>query len=189
MGCDIHAMIEKRNKWFNKTKGKYEDGFYWVNAGDPQIDRDYEMFSVLGNVRNEDDIPYIAKDRGVPGYDLENGEDYSPDCCTEYFSWYRSWKEDSHSASWVTLKEMKEYDTNQKYHNSNFVVERNAHGEVTETIKWSSDPEQMKEPVGETTVFGTFGDKSWKKLIAKMEAVKTEEQTDEEVRLLFFFDS
>ena len=84
MGCDIHAMIEKKNK-LN----------WWINAGKPEIDRNYQIFSVLTNVRNYDEIPFISNPRGIP-----------EDCCDEFKAWSKQWDSDGHSHSYVTLREM-----------------------------------------------------------------------------------
>ena len=90
MGCDIHALIEQKDE-------KY-DWSYWINRGNPEIDRNYTIFSILANVRNGNDIPFIAEHRGVD----ENS-------CYEFKAWHSSENGDAHSTSWVTLKEMQEY--------------------------------------------------------------------------------
>lgn len=83
MGCDIHAMIE--------VKGEYG----WINAGDPQIGRWYELFSVLGNVRNSNHLPYIQDSRGKP-----------EDCSIEFDAFLSWWGSDAHSTGWVSLEEL-----------------------------------------------------------------------------------
>jgi len=91
MGCDIHAMIEKKGeRW-------------WINAGDPEIDRNYMLFAVLANVRNDGDIPYISEPKGVPD-----------DCCPEFQAWCESWSGDGHSYTYVTLSELHTFDVKQK---------------------------------------------------------------------------
>lgn len=82
MGCDIHAMIEVR------IDGR------WYNAGDPIISRNYRIFSILANVRNYDEVPFIATPRDLP-------EDAT-------FAMKSLYKVDigGHSASWVSLKEI-----------------------------------------------------------------------------------
>ena len=47
MGCDIHALVERR-----QTHGSHmpDDLRYeWLNAGDPDLGRDYEMFAALAD--------------------------------------------------------------------------------------------------------------------------------------------
>ena len=128
MGCDIHAMIEAKRK----------NRFSWVNRGDPDISRNYLLFSILGNMRNYNEIPSIAEHRGIPD-----------NCCNEYEAWSKDWEGDAHSHSWVKLKELKEYDLAKTFIKSDF----------------------------------TFID--LKELITKMEQFGTEEN----VRLVFFFDN
>ncbi len=102
MGCDIHALIEQRDT-------KYDwDWANWINRGDPEIDRDYKMFSILANVRNSSSIPFISYMRGV-----------NDDSCYAFKHW-RDGDSDAHSTSWVTLEEMKEYSKKQ---NSDYLDE------------------------------------------------------------------
>ncbi len=99
MGCDIHAMIEKR-----AIAPSYEANDeiklwpWWVNCGDPEFTRDYTLFGILAGVRDKI-VPPIFLPRGMP----ENA-------CREMSAWYQSWGEDAHSASYVTLAELRSYD-------------------------------------------------------------------------------
>lgn len=163
MGCDIHAVIE--------TKGKYCS---WINRGDPEIDRNYLIFSVLGNVRNHDDIPFISSERGVP----EN-------CSDAYESMVDRWDSDAHSKSWVTLKELKDYDIKQKYHCSSLITSKNKDGSISETCGSTNRP-HMGE-VGEVTIFGLWGHQAWFGLIGKLEKLSSGD--NEDVRICFFFDN
>jgi hypothetical protein len=95
MGTDIHAMIERR-------VGKPPHD-YWLNAGDPDIHRNYCLFTALAaGIRppSTDDPPTIVPPRGVPD-----------DACSTMKVWheyYGHWCGTSpHSASLVTLAEMK----------------------------------------------------------------------------------
>ena len=169
MGCDIHAMIERRQT----TNYGYTR---WVNAGDPDINRNYEVFAVLAGVRNEAGIPAIALPRGVPN-----------DCCEAYVSWHEDWGVDAHSASWVTLAEMKAYDHEQTVYSERLVTSRDEDGKITSTCSATNGPHLG--PVGETNVFGPWGAEAWLALIERVEAVNGAEDTDEDVRLVFFFDN
>src|SRR4051812_35325061 len=92
MGCDIHAVIEQR-----EVIGQ---GYsWWKNRGETDIDRNYELFAVLAGVRNNHNIVPIAEPRGLP-----------EDVDTMFEVYYEHWDIDAHSASWVTLKEMREYN-------------------------------------------------------------------------------
>lgn len=180
MGCDIHAMIERRKKfpWGSSR---------WINAGDPDIDRNYEVFAVLANVRNDGGIPSIADPRGVPKWTEANQIDFGTEACSEFIAWHESWGRDAHSASWVTLAEMKAYDTEQTIYSARLVTSRDESGAITGTCASTNGPHLG--PVGEVNVFGPWGPGAWLDLIARVEAVKGAEDTDEDVRLVFFFDN
>jgi hypothetical protein len=110
MGCDIHCYKETRgdekspwetaDTWSFYDNGypdedrvktpyvTYEDSFY--------RDRDYYLFSTLcAGVRGE--YPFSLEERGFPA-----------DACSEVTAEYKSWDTDAHSASYNTIKELKE---------------------------------------------------------------------------------
>jgi len=161
MGCDIHAMIEKKNK-LN----------WWINAGKPEIDRNYQIFSVLTNVRNYDEIPFISNPRGIP-----------EDCCDEFEAWSKQWDSDGHSHSYVTLREMQDFDTEQKFQDRRLITGKDADGRITSVCR-ATTGEHFGE-VGENTVFGLWGSEAWDSLIAQLEKIGPPDA----VRLVFFFDS
>ncbi len=96
MGCDIHGMFER------KHKSEYKDCSWWVNAGDPDIDRDYNLFSILGGVRNDNNILPIAHNR-ILSDDIMNSN-----CCSTFCALVEDWMADGHSHSFVTLPELKD---------------------------------------------------------------------------------
>lgn len=94
MGCDIHAILQVRSgdEWETPSNG--------VNITNV---RDYNLFSVLANVRSDEDLPFIAEPRGVPD-DLQCDDDFSVRCpCGANYP--TVWIGD-HSHSWVTLAEI-----------------------------------------------------------------------------------
>jgi len=115
MGCDIHSFAEiqnkKTNKWekvgdvfslddFNKKylkKNKGENPFNW---------RSYSMFAFLANVRNYDHCESISRPKGLPD-DLSEGVKQH----------YEYWKYDAHSASYLTAKELLEFDYDKTFWN------------------------------------------------------------------------
>ena len=170
MGCDIHAMIEE------KKVGSYYS--WWINRGDPEIDRYYELFSVLGNVRNYNNIPFIAENRGVDAFS-----------CCEYLSWIKYWDSDAHSASWVTLKELKDFNIEQEYYNSNLIKDKDNAGKIIETCTFTTG-KHMGE-VGKVKLFRVFGEdshgiKDWRRLIKKLDSFGS---SPENIRIVFFFDN
>lgn len=165
MGCDIHAMIEKKTRY---CEGGSD---WWVNAGNPDIDRNYSIFSVLANVRNYNNMPFISKPKGKP-----------EDCCGEFSAWLEDWNGDAHSVSWLTLKELKEFNINQSYYDKRLILSKKD-GKINAVCQ-DTNGTHLGE-VGETTIFGVFGSNSWNELILKMEAIGEPEN----VRLVFFFDN
>lgn len=173
MGCDIHAMIERRTVPYPDSSPGY---VRWANAGEPDVDRNYQVFAVLAGVRAErDDWPKISAPRGIPS-----------DACGAMASWHSEWEADAHSASWVTLAEMKAFDHGQTVWSDRLVSGRDKDGNITETCAWSN---REYPKVGQTNVFGPWGPEQWLTLIASLEAVKREGDTDEDIRMVFFFDN
>jgi hypothetical protein len=83
-------MGERKNTW-DRCKYHLPDYFR---------DRNYRVFSVLANIRNDYGIPYIQEDRGFPtGVTTEAVAKMS----------------DEHSQGWVSLAELKDYDYHQEY--------------------------------------------------------------------------
>ena len=111
MGCNIHIRFEVKN-----CKGIWTDAdiykrnpFYGIEdeAEFTVIEiykgRSYSLFSVLANVRNDDDNDYICEPKGVP-----------EDCNEHIKRDIEHWGEDGHSHSYFTLKELIDW---QKKHN------------------------------------------------------------------------
>ena len=92
MGCDIHVIMEKRGEF---------DFSSWVNCGDPEIYRYYPLFHALGNVRGyAGGLTHISDSRGVP-----------KDCSCIFDAYVSDYGTDGHSHSWVSLKELRDFDT------------------------------------------------------------------------------
>lgn len=117
MGCDIHLWIEgkdRKGNWFvaNPRYVDYSNPTKIREVEEYDIGRSYALFSALANVRNDNNIPFIQKSRGLP-HDI-----------TEEV-WYESneW-DDGHSFGWVTLEELKDYFY--KYQDSKVVTLKEA---------------------------------------------------------------
>lgn len=111
MGCDIHPAIEYRQSPEQPWKALLNKNPYFGKYGDEKeftarldIGRDYDLFAVLGNVRNGsgfagcdtgDGFDSISDNRGVP-------DDISDEA--------REALSDEHSATWVTLAEILAFD-------------------------------------------------------------------------------
>lgn len=110
MGCDIHMCVEyKRSPEDSWRSGDY---FHKDDPLSPDAtmcrvdlydDRCYSLFAVLAGVRNNGDYKPIDTPRGLP------------DDVTEYVKKdYKSWGIDAHSCSFLTLRELKEWDDQNK---------------------------------------------------------------------------
>ena len=111
MGCDIHPAIEFRESANSPWKAVKFKNPYFGKHGDTEeftyglpMDRDYDTFAILGNVRNGtafagcdtgDGFDPMSDNRGVP-------EDISEEA--------KQVLSDQHSATWVTLAEILAYD-------------------------------------------------------------------------------
>lgn len=115
MGCDIHCRFERLNPngtWESvvNTRPTEEDLKYhkWecddaraMGLPDPPVykryrGRNYRLFAMLADVRNDGSITPIAPThRGVPS-----------DASTEYQRLVAQWEGDGHSHTWVTMEEV-----------------------------------------------------------------------------------
>lgn len=86
MGCDIDLFIESSC-----------DGIHWVSEGERDIDRWYDLFSLMAEVRS-DGRQTLYTARGLP-------DDCSPGVEFEVTGNSYTWL-NSHSYSWLTLQEM-----------------------------------------------------------------------------------
>jgi hypothetical protein len=95
MGCDIHLLVEKKDK---------EGNFSVISVAVPQMDnRYYDMFRLFGvHYRGNKSIPQIASDRGIPA---DASVTYRREC--EY------WEGDAHSHNWLTVDELLFFDYDQ----------------------------------------------------------------------------
>lgn len=201
MGCDIHPIIERHDRRRGDGGEVYWES--WVNAGTPDLGRDYELFAVLAGVRNYDGITPVSEPRGLPGVTdrYEDGDfrgDYPQQPCEEFKRYYLHWEPDAHSTSWLTLAEIKGYDTTQEIEDRSVIVGRNEDGGVAMTARASyrrgRDVTAELERVGHRRVFsGPFQKEgeptAWDRLIAELERAKRDGDTDDDVRLVFFFDN
>jgi len=95
MGCDIHGNIEIRPYDWD------ENEWYCVADISFIIERNYDLFSVLAGVRQFVDIKPITKCKGIP-----------KNASLKTLEHYEYWAGDGHSATFMTLKDIKEYDYN-----------------------------------------------------------------------------
>jgi hypothetical protein len=127
MGCDIHMFIERKTSGNNyqgprdiqlDRNAKIEEIIEgipveerWVSADTWEIDnydgywqcneiynnRNYYLFAILADVRNDGSVEPIDYPRGIPD-----------DCSSGYSYMTKQWGGDGHSHSYFTLKELLE---------------------------------------------------------------------------------
>ena len=108
MGCDIHMHIEyfdTRHKqderewscadWFRLNKYYGKRGELKYNYVPVWKERCYDLFAILADVRNYNNIESISPPRGLP-----------LDVSKEVLKDYRDWGDNAHSASYLTLQEL-----------------------------------------------------------------------------------
>ena len=106
MGCDIHMYVEYKKP---NTNGQWECGelFAMNNSNNADLsvevdrvpiyrDRNYALFAVLADVRNNGTYECIAPPRGFPD-----------DAANFTKEEYKAWEADAHSCSYLTLAELR----------------------------------------------------------------------------------
>lgn len=112
MGCDIHPAIEFRQdgQWKALLFPNKNFGKEWNEepelVADLDILRDYDLFAILGNVRNVRNGRSAAMNTG-DGFDpMSDGRGVPEDATPETLKALS----DEHSATWVSLTEILSYD-------------------------------------------------------------------------------
>ena len=115
MGCDIHSFAERRSKQTNKWE-KVEDAFSLDKydkerlkkdkGGSPFNWRSYSMFAFLADVRNYDHCEPLSEPKGLPD-DISDGVKGE----------YERWRYNAHSASFLTVKELLDFDYDKTFWN------------------------------------------------------------------------
>jgi hypothetical protein len=119
MGCDIHLITEIKidNKWILFDKKIFTDGFN-NQVSSPFNERNYRVFALLANVRNDYGIKPISPPKGLPddseflNFKIEKYITRKDDI---FFD------SDYHHHSHLTLKEFLEYDYS-KIDNKNSII-------------------------------------------------------------------
>lgn len=92
MGCDIHLYLERKlnNEWRSADLFDARGGHVSIYTG-----RNYTLFSVLADVRNDSGNAFISEAKSLP-----------EDCNELIKKEYDAWSEDAHNASYLTLYEL-----------------------------------------------------------------------------------
>lgn len=164
MGCDIHLFVERKENgnWVSAdewekvdSKRDYEDGLYYDVPWGKEFyhNRSYTLFSLLADVRNYWQLEPISDPKGIPN-------NLSPRV-KAMFKYYES---DGHTHSWYTLKELLDFNWNQK-------------------IKKTDEIDKKEYTIDYQEILSQTGfDKTLEKL-------KKLDDNPENVRIVFFFDN
>lgn len=149
MGCDIHTHVEYReNAYVGRDKNGnaiyrlkwicgdfFKLARYYGGSGKRRFEvveicgeRNYDRFATLANVRNYGGTPYISEPRGLP-------EDVTKLVNEDYESYCGA----AHSPSYVTLKELIEYQSTIKPLKRSGLISPEAQKELDENGKPPSE--------------------------------------------------
>lgn len=197
MGCDIHICTEARNRdpcksrWLNVDRYKLDE--YEQEKGNRVYvpveicdGRNYTMFAMLADVRNSYGIIPISQPRGIPEdaneVTLERSERYGID---------------GHSHSYLTLKELKEYNAKKSpvtytgYVSPDDAIIVDMGGVPKMWCSMTNDPTWVKKSW--TVIPDDLDD-----LIKNLQERKVdtlwlwhspEDERDEDIRIVFWFDN
>ncbi len=113
MGCDIHSFAEKRkdkkNNWEivkdHFSLDDFDKKWYKKEKGDYPFDmRHYGMFGFFADVRNYSRCEVISELKGFPS-----------DTCNEIKEESGTWDLDGHSYSFLTLRELTEFNYEKRF--------------------------------------------------------------------------
>lgn len=137
MGCDIHIVCEVKQVgagWVS-VKDAIFDNHYADIIGQPAKTcspfdfRDYDMFACLAGVRNDYHAAMpISEPKSLPN-----------DASAYTMELYNDWIGDAHGASYLTLRELVEFDYSQQFGTSGKTYREIIGG------KFFADIEKMKE--------------------------------------------
>lgn len=114
MGCDIHLYVEHRRDGVWQAADEFErdeDGLHlkdWTSKFYGA--RNYDLFSILADVRNDGNITPIAAPRGIPA-----------DASAEYKTMVEDWGCDGHSFSYHTLRQLLDFDWTTMFHKKGWI--------------------------------------------------------------------
>lgn len=106
MGCDIHGWIE--TKPWPKTSPDYWESVVKIRPA--IVGRNYDMFGLLFGVRNYVSQAPIAEGRGLPKYDKHQTKDKDSDDRPQTLIDREQWNGDGHSDTWISYSEIAKID-------------------------------------------------------------------------------
>lgn len=217
MGCDIHIFCEVKKQWPNKevkpewkTVGKIFKSTYYrtkeitvINrysdneqyesneryTNEPYEGRNYNLFSILANVRNG--YGFAGIDTGDGFIPISEPKGIPKDASDFYKQEVKSWNGDGHSHSWLTLKEIEDYDWDRITVKRGFVTPEQykvfkKNGKPDEWCGGTTNP-TYKQVEWKQTYRESVGDFLTKTVPNLKKILKFKDVLD--LRLVFFFDN
>lgn len=102
MGCDVHPVIQVRDKEWDEDKSPR---YAWRNVAIPDRDRCYAFFGALAGVRVTPPRGPVSEPKGFPKNADAQNHGYA-----DIYS-IGAFVSREHSASWLSLREMQTYDS------------------------------------------------------------------------------
>jgi len=207
MGCDIHMYVEykkdlpikgtkeREEKWINGDYFKYNPFFKtWEDEEEfSRLElhgsRNYQLFSTLAGVRDySQKVVPVSEPKGVPD-----------DACEYVKKESEQWGSDGHSHSWLTLKELKDYQSaSPKMHYTGLLSPQDLVAFDTEgkaPNSWCQGTNQVgferREWSQENSTLTPLIDKLQKRVheLLQYDYQDYDTSNDEKVRIVFWFDN
>jgi len=195
MGCDIHLFTERKRsinneqKWVNADNWKLnpyyeennEDGENKYELNSAYKHRNYELFSILADVRNDSENKPIAEPKGLP-------EDISYVVKAES----DKWDSDGHSHSFFTMKELYDYYEQNNIVKFSGLVDANGVKEIEagEMPNWWCKGSTQKELVWKEWQQENYVLKNFIETLEKhFESDFYNKEDSEKFRIVFWFDN
>ena len=109
MGCDIHFCVERRVDGVWQTADRWtDDEGYITNVDRFYEGRCYDLFAILADVRNGYGFAGVTTGSGFVPISAPRG--LPANVSSEVKTFAEGWDGDGHSHSWLTLKELLDFD-------------------------------------------------------------------------------
>jgi hypothetical protein len=123
MGCDIHLYVEQYNGNYWKKVNKIFDDSYFGKTDSPYYGRNYTLFALLNDVRNDgnvepfnitDELPFDISNELLSMFEKEEDFYHSPGVYTLKQIWDFNWDEEITLEGYVNDNEYNNFRTNKK---------------------------------------------------------------------------
>ena len=191
MGCDIHLFVEVEHDgtWNSVDEWETEDGYTSVVYEKQYYNgRNYDLFALLANVRNYNNVKPMKCPVGLPD-----------DVSYQVMQKSESYGSDGHSHSYLTLKELIDFDWDQSIKEAGYMTHKQC-DVFNESLKTDTPDYNLRYPYSQdvgnsikhkfiwcewTVPVKIAVDDFFNKTLPKL--IKLDEP--DKVRIVFFFDN